>query len=105
MAYQQINLDDVENVRSFDRVNRIILGVTSIMAAVLLTDIPEAALVTLTAVGMYAGLTAFIGWDPLYALAGMFQRQAPTPTPKTPGVATQQHHVEAVSSDDHKRAA
>jgi hypothetical protein len=105
MTYQEIDLGNVENIGPFDRVNRIILSVTSIMVAVLFTEIPEAAIVTLAAVGMYTGLTAFIGWDPLYALAGIFQRQAPTPTPKTVNVVAQQRHAEEVPSDDYKKAA
>ncbi|MEJ2652318.1 MAG: DUF2892 domain-containing protein [Gammaproteobacteria bacterium] len=67
MTYQLITPNNAENVGSLDRVNRFLVGMTLLTVAVLFTAISETALAGLVAVGFYAGLTAFIGWDPLKA--------------------------------------
>ena len=103
MTYQEIDLDNVENLGPFDRVNRIILGMTSIMLAVLFTAIPGTAIVVLTAVGMYSGLTAFIGWDPLYAMARAFQQQTASRDPTA--VVAHQRFGEHTAAAGYKRAA
>ena len=83
MTYQDINLSKVENVGSLDRVNRIIVASTLVAVTVLFTAIPAGAAVGLVALSLYVGLTAAIGWDPLYALAKAFQHQTPAQTPAT----------------------
>jgi len=92
MTHQEIDVDNLENVGMFDRANRIILGITSITVAVAFTAIPEAAIVSLVAVGIYTGLTAFIGWDPLYALAKASQQRPPVQTPPTVNQRRDEHH-------------
>ena len=79
MTYQITHLSNVDNVGPLDRVNRIIVGTTLIAVTVLFTAIPEAAIAGIVAVGIYAGLTGFIGWDPLYAMTKSLQRQTPAP--------------------------
>lgn len=103
MTYQKTNLSEVENVGSLDRVNRIIVGVTLIAVAVLFTAIPSAAVVGIVALGIYAGLTAFIGWDPLYALVKAFQQKTPAQTPAT--VTTYRRQGEQPSTGSYKKAA
>jgi hypothetical protein len=83
MAKRQTDVDCVENIGAFERVNRLILALGAIMVAVVLTVIPEMAVVALVAIGIYSGLTAFLGWDPLYGLAKSLLRQPPAPTPAT----------------------
>lgn len=81
MTYQAANLPNVENIGSIDRVNRIIAGMSLITVAVLFTAIPEAALAGIVAFGAYLGLTAFIGWDPVYAVVKAFQHPKPEQAP------------------------
>ena len=103
MTYQVTHLSNVDNVGPLDRVNRIIVGTTLITVTELFSAIPEAAIVGLVATGMYAGLTGFIGWDPLYALAKTWQRQAPAPLREP--VATAQGQEEQPSTSSYKKAA
>ena len=81
MTYQAANLPNVENIVSIDRVNRIIAGMSLITVAVLFTAIPEAAIAGIVAFGAYLGLTAFIGWDPVYAVVKAFQPPKPEQAP------------------------
>jgi len=105
MTYQDTNVSKVENVGSLDRVNRGIAGMTLIMAATLITTIPSAAAAGMVALGVYAGLTAVIGWDPLYALVKAFQQQ----TPAQPSAAVTRYPHSRMedqpSSGSHKKAA
>jgi len=103
MTYQASHLSNVDNVGPLDRVNRIIVGTTLIAVTELFTAIPEAAIAAIVATGMYAGLTGFIGWDPLYALAKTLQRQAPAPVLEP--VATAQGLEEQPSAGSYKKAA
>ena len=63
MTYQETRFPNVENIGPLDRINRIIVGTTLIMVTVLFTAIPAAAVAGIVALGTYAGLTGFIGWD------------------------------------------
>ena len=102
MTYQTNDFYNVENVGPLDRVNRIIAGTTLIMVAVLFTAIAPASIAGLVALGTYAGLTGFIGWDPVYSLMSAFsQRQAPVQAPATQSA----FHGEQTSSADYKKAA
>lgn len=103
MTYQETHFTEAENVGLLDRVNRLIMGTTLIVAAVLFTAIPSAAVAGMVAFGIYAGLTAFIGWDPLYALAKAVQRQAPAQTPPT--ITHYQRRGEQATGGDYKKAA
>ena len=101
MTYQVSHLTNVDNVGPLDRANRIIVGTTLIAVAVLFTAIPEAAIAGIVAIGTYAGLTGFIGWDPLYALAKPSQRQALALKPDT----VAQGLEEQASVGSYKKAA
>ena len=105
MSYQETELDNVENVGPFDRANRIVLGITSITVAVVFTAIPEATVASLVAIGIYTGLTAFIGWDPLYALVKAFQQRMPVQTPPALSAGVYQRREEQSSAGDYKKAA
>ena len=103
MTYKTNDFYNVENVGPLDRINRIIMGTALIMVAVLFTAIAPASIAGLVAFGTYAGLTGFIGWDPLYSLTKAFQHPAPEPLPS----ATADHAPnEAQPSDgDYQKAA
>jgi len=105
MTYQEMELDDVENIGPFDRANRIVLGLTSITVAVVFTAMPEAAISSLVAIGMYAGLTAFIGWDPLYALVKGYHQRTPVQTPPTVSASVYRHRDEQHATGGYKKAA
>lgn len=105
MTKQEIGADSVENLGAFERVNRLILAFSAIMVAVELTVIPEAAIVALVAIGVYSGLTAVIGWDPLYGLAKALQHQPPTPTPSMVAVAAKQGGEERSVTSRYDKAA
>ena len=103
MTYQVTHLSDVNNVGPLDRVNRIIVGTTLIAVTVMFTAISEAAIAAIVAAGTYAGLTGFIGWDPLYALTKASQRQAPAPVLEM--AAAEQRPEEQPSAGSYKKAA
>jgi hypothetical protein len=103
MTYQTSNFYNVENVGPLDRVNRIIAGTTLIMVAVLFTAITPAAIAGLVALGTYAGLTGFIGWDPLYSATKASQQLAPAPLPAT--IANLEPRETKPSGDDYQKAA
>lgn len=103
MNIQQTHGDDVDNVGLVDRINRIIAATALIIVAVLFTAIPAPAVVGLVAVGIYAGLSGIIGWDPVYALVKTFHHQAPLQTP--PMTTFHRDHGEQPSTDDYKKAA
>ena len=103
MTYQDTHFPNVNNIGPLDRINRIIVGTTLITVMVLFTAIPAATVASVVVIGMYAGLTGFIGWDPLYSLTKAFQHPAPEPLPS----ATADHAPnEAQPSDgDYQKAA
>lgn len=91
MTYQSITLNHAENVGTLDRVSRLIVSMTLFTVTVLFTAIPEAAIAGLVAVGFYTGLTAFIGWDPLYALANAYRSQGSVHTAPSTTSAVRPH--------------
>lgn len=103
MRYQITRSSDVDNIGPLERFHRIVVGLLLITATLVFPAISEAAIVGLVAVGMYAGLTGFIGWDPLYALFKVFQRQGPSPTPKT--AATHPRGEGQSATSDYRKAA
>ena len=103
MIYQQTDMSNVDNVGLLDRINRVIVGTTLITVTVLFTAIPPAAIAGIVALGVYAGLTGFIGWDPLYALVKGMRREAAVQTPSPSPV--HRHQGEQPSTGDYKKAA
>jgi len=70
------NLFEVENVGLIDGVFRGSLGIAMLLGVLLVPTISSSLLVSLTLVAIYLGLTAFLSWDPVYALAKRFRSQA-----------------------------
>ena len=103
MTYQDTHFPNVNNIGPLDRINRIIVGTTLITVMVLFTAIPAATVASVVVIGMYAGLTGFIGWDPLYALVKEFQKQTPAHTPAA--ITAYRRHGEQPSTGSYKKAA
>jgi Inner membrane protein YgaP-like, transmembrane domain len=103
MTYQDTHFPNVNNIGPLDRINRIIVGTTLITVMVMFTAIPATAVAGVVAFGIYAGLTGFIGWDPLYALVKGFQTQAPAKSPAT--VTAYRRQGEQPSTGSYKKAA
>ena len=77
MNTQSTHLPNIENVGPLDRVNRMIVALTLVTVAVLFTAIPPAAVFSIVAVSIYAGLTAAIGWDPLFVVVKALSQRVP----------------------------
>jgi len=103
MTYQDTHFPNVNNIGPLDRINRTIAGTTLITVMALFTAIPAATVASVVAFGIYAGLTGFIGWDPLYALVKVFQKQTPAQIPAT--VTAFQRQGEQPSTVSYKKAA
>ena len=59
---------DVENVGMIDSVFRGSLSFAIILSVLLIPAISSSVMAALTLIAIYTGLTAFISWDPFYAL-------------------------------------
>ena len=103
MTYQDTNLSDVENVGAVDRVNRMIVALTLVTVAVLFTAIPPAAVFSIVAMSIYAGLTAAIGWDPVFVVVKALSHRAPEQVPVT--IAGYPHRAKQAAGGDYKKAA
>jgi hypothetical protein len=106
MTYQDTNLSNVENIGAVDRVNRMIVALTLVMVAVLFTAIPPAAVFSIITVSIYAGLTALIGWDPLFVVAKALSQRVPEQALATVADYPRQADQAEQSTDgDYKKAA
>ena len=63
------------NISIYGRVIRIALSIGLVMA-VMNMSAPLGAMVYLPFISIYAGITGFIGWDPVNAVVKQFQEQA-----------------------------
>lgn len=103
MTYQDAKFSEVENVGFVDSVVRGSASIAILVAVMLLPSITALTLFGLTQLAIYAGLTAFIGWDPLYAVMKGAGTRLPAQAPAT--VAAYPQREEQASSGDHKKAA
>ena len=103
MTYQEKCLSNLENVGPLDRVNRMIVAGTLIAVAVVFTAIPPAAVFSIVAVSIYAGLTAATGWDPLFVVVKALGQRAPEQTAGT--VTSLRSQDEQAADGDYKKAA
>jgi len=103
MNYQHANFSEMENVRLSDSVIRISTSIGTVLAVLLIPVMPATMLVALTLIAIYAGLTAFLGWDPFYALLKKSQPQPQTSAPAT--VTSRSSRAEQPSTGGHKKAA
>jgi hypothetical protein len=103
MTYQDMKQSNVENVGPLDRVNRMIVSLTLVTVAVVFTAIPPAAAFSIIAVSIYAGLTAAIGWDPLFVIVKALSQRVPEQSPATVTALRRQEKWDA--DGDYKKAA
>jgi len=103
MTYQDMKLSNVENVGPLDRVNRMIVALTLVTVAVVFTAIPSAAVFSIVAVIIYAGLTAATGWDPLFVVVKAFRQRAPKQTSAT--VISLHRQEEQAAGGEYEKAA
>ena len=103
MNYQDSNVTEVENVGMIDSVVRGSLSVAILVSVLLIPAISSTTLIGLTLAAIYTGLTAFIGWDPFYALMNKSRTEPQIPVPPT--VSAHPHNAEQAPGSGHKKAA
>ena len=103
MTYEVEKIAGVGNVGYMESVIRGSVAIAIVVALVLESSIGSYLMFGLTQLAIYAGLTAFIGWDPIYAM--MKQRETRmlrhAAVPDTVSAQTDT----ASDSAEHKRAA
>ena len=105
MKYQAANSSGVENVGLIDSVFRGSLGIAIMLSVLLIPTMSSVVLVILNLVAIYAGLTAFISWDPFYAL--MKDSRHSQPEQLSPAVSADPGNGKQTAVNDglHKKAA
>jgi hypothetical protein len=106
MRRRVTNFFEVENVGLIDGVLRGSLSIAVLLSVLLVPTISSSLLVSLTLAAIYLGLTAFLSWDPLYALAMRSRYQARESVCATATIHSVPRNSEPVVSDvPHKKAA
>jgi len=106
MRRRATNFFEVENVGLIDGVFRGSLSIALLLGVLLVPTISSNMLVSLTLVATYLGLTAFLSWDPLYALAKRSRSQALEDPCATVSIHSVPRNSQPVVSDvPHKKAA
>ena len=103
MTHEDEKFSEVENVGFVDSVVRGSASIAILVAVMLIPSITAATLFGLTQLAIYAGLTAFIGWDPIYALIKQSDSHLPAQAPATVAGYPRREALPVV--DGHKRAA
>jgi len=103
MRYLDANFPEVENVGLIDGTLRGSVSIASLVAVLLIPTMPVITLIGLTLVAIYTGLTAFLSWDPFYALVKKSQPQPPTPA--SAPVTADRSRVGHADDAEHKKAA
>jgi hypothetical protein len=103
MTYEDEKFAEVENVGFVDGVVRGSASIAILVAVMLLPSITAFTLFGLTQLAIYAGLTAFIGWDPIYALLKKVESRRPTQVRAT--VSSYPQREAQVSGGKHMKAA
>jgi hypothetical protein len=103
MTFEDEKPIEVENVGFIDSIVRGSISIAIVVAVMWMPSITAFTLFALTQLAIYAGLTAFIGWDPIYALIKRPVSSVPEQASATLASYTQREarHV----SSDHKQAA
>ena len=104
MKRQTAKSFDIDNVGLIDSAFRGSLAIAILLGVLLIPTISSTELVVWTLVAIYAGLTAFIGWDPFYAMMkGSQQSQPEQLSPTTEAEPSAVRH--SVHDGIHKKAA
>ena len=94
---------EAENMSFIESVVRGLISIASVAVVMHMPSVSGLALFGLTQLAIYAGLTAFIGWDPVYAVFKQGQSRLPAQSPAKLDVHSRQEGQAA--ADDHKKAA
>jgi hypothetical protein len=103
MTYEDPKFTQPENIGFIERIVRGSLSIALLVAAMLIPAIGTYSLFALTLVAIYLGLTAFIGWHPIYAMLNQSASHVPS-QPSAREVAPERQKPQ-VSGGDHKKAA
>jgi hypothetical protein len=103
MTYVDAKFTEVENVGFVDGVVRGSASIAILVAVMLIPTISSYTLFALTQLAIYAGLTAFIGWDPIYAMKKHPASQASAQAPAT--VAAYPRREAKSAGGGHRQAA
>jgi hypothetical protein len=69
------DLNMYTNITTINRVSRVALSIALVMAVVNMTG-PLGVLTVMPFISIYAGITGFIGWDPIAALLNQIEVKA-----------------------------
>ena len=105
MSYHTTHFSKVENIGLIDSAIRGSLGMAILLSILLIPAISSSLLVALTLVAIYAGLTAFLSWDPLYALVMGSHYQLPQKVSANATIAASSVAHEFNSGGHYKKAA
>ena len=104
MIYEDEKLTEVENMGFAESVVRASVSIAIVLAVLLIPSITSLTLFGLTQLAIYAGLTAFIGWDPIYAVKKQPAGRAAAETVEAAGTVYSRNKEQA-SGGDRKKAA
>lgn len=106
MSFTVKKFSDVENVGLIDSAFRGSVAIAIVLSELLIPSISSVSLVVLTLIAIYTGLTAFLSWDPIYALIKKLQRPQPEKLAETLSNVKAPRHVGQVANEvSHKKAA
>jgi hypothetical protein len=105
MKHQAEKSFDVENVGLIDSAFRASLAIAVLLGVLLVPTISSTELVALTLIAAYAGLTAFIGWDPFYAMMQAPRNSQPEQQAPTTVATTSAPYPVDADMPPHKKAA
>ena len=103
MTYENAKFTQPENVGYMESIVRGSVSIALLVVAMLIPAIDSYILFALTQVAIYLGLTAFIGWDPIYAMKKQTAENVPAQGPVT--AVSPEAQPQQVSGGDHKKAA
>ena len=103
MIYEDETFAAVKNVGLVDSLVRGTASIAILVAEIMMPSITALTLFGLTLLVIYTGLTAFIAWDPLYA---MMKRAEPRPSAQAAStIAAGRRREDQAYGDGHKKAA
>lgn len=103
MVYQTSKYTEVENISFVESVGRAVASIAIVVAVMHMPSLTALTLFGFTQLAIYVGLTAFMGWDPIYAVMKQGRTRLSVRQPARPDVHSR--HEGQVAGDDHKKAA
>ncbi|MEJ2574246.1 MAG: hypothetical protein P8164_11755 [Gammaproteobacteria bacterium] len=103
MVYQASKYTEVENISFVESVGRAVASIAIVVAVMHMPSLTALTLFGFTQLAIYAGLTAFIGWDPIYAVMKLGRTRLSVQQPAKPDAHPRPEGQAA--GDDRKKAA